>query len=431
MAWTLELPRFVTDRLGGHRVLIIGTYRSSELGPELEAARAALANHAAVHLELAGLDEPATAELAAEYGPALSVRDDTAPARADRRQLRCSSGTGPVDGCRGRGTPARAACRSGCVMCWGRRLAWPPRRPPPALGARLRYSVAMWISTRSAISRKATQKICSTRSNWLCWPAFSTSRRPGRARSAHALIRDTIYDDMVHPAPDPAARCGPRSTAPAGEVQRIPPRSPDHAVAAATPDTASAAADFAMALLPRPRPRDTVGAPAESVRQWRATVRMLDLAGVRPAGPQPNALERAVLARRGLVAALARAGDVVSARDEQKRTLALTTGNDALTVGALTLWDAPLVWRLRTTDAADEDIVVPLRRVLASDHPGPCGRDCYRRCSPSWKVRIRPPHCRRIRGTGVGACGPRRGPRRLRPVVVCGAQCPCLRSTGP
>nr|MDT0526195.1 hypothetical protein [Streptomyces sp. DSM 41633] len=95
------------------------------------------------------------------------------------------------------------------------------------------------------------------------------------------------------------------------------------------------------------------------------------LADARPVAAQSNMPARTVLARSGLVAALARSGDVVAARDEQKRTLALAAGHDALTVGVLTQWDAPLVWRLRVTDAADQDIVVPLRGVLDRDYPVP------------------------------------------------------------
>lgn len=363
---TLELLRFVTDRLGGHRVLIVGTYRSSELGPELEAARAALANHAAVHLELAGLDESATAELAAEYGlSALSgemlrlLRERTGGNPLFIRELARLMVAEGVEAGKG-GVPV------GVRDVLRRRLA---RLPAPTATA-LRQAAVLGrdvdLDLLGDLAQGNSEDLLDALEPAVL-AGLLDEPAPGRARFAHALIRDTIYDDM-------SILRRTRLHAAALGLLRRPGSSADssslayHAVAAATPDTASAAADFAMSAA---READSVGAPAESVRQWRATVRMLDLAGVRPAGPQPNMLERAVLARCGLVAALARAGDVVSARDEQKRTLALTVGNDVLTVGALTLWDAPLVWRLRVTDAADEDIVVPLRRVLASDHPVP------------------------------------------------------------
>lgn len=363
---TLELLRFVTDQLGGHRVLIIGTYRPSESGAELEAARAALANHAAAHLELAGLDETATAELAAEYGLSALAGDTL-------RNLRERTGGNPLfirELARlmvAEGVEAgKGSVPAGVRDVLRRRLA---RLPAPTATA-LRQAAVLgrdvdldllgdlaWGNSEELLDALEPAVLAGL----LDEPA------PGRARFAHALIRDTIYDDMsilrrtrLHAAALGLLR-RPGSSADSSSVAY-------HAVAAATPDTASEAADFAMAAA---RDADTVGAPAESVRQWRATVRMLELADVRPVAPQPNLPERTVLARSGLFAALARAGDVVAARDEQKRTLALAAGHDASMVGVLTRWDAPLVWRLRVTDAADQDIVVPLRGVLDRDHPVP------------------------------------------------------------
>ncbi|ODR25249.1 hypothetical protein BHQ19_13315 [Mycolicibacterium porcinum] len=361
---TLELLRFVTDRLDAHRVLIIGTYRSSESGAELDAARAALANHAAPHLELAGLDEAATAELAAEYGlSALAgetlrlLRERTGGNPLFIRELARLMVAGGVEAGKG-GVPV------GVRDVLRRRLA---RLPAPTATA-LRQAAVLGrdvdLDLLGDLARGNSEELLDSLEPAVL-AGLLDEPAPGRVRFAHALIRDTIYDDM-------SVLRRTRLHAAALALLRRPGSSADssslayHAVAAATSDTASEAADFAMAAA---READTVGAPAESARQWHAAVRMLDLAGARQAGPQPNMLERAVLARCGLVAALARAGDVVSARDEQKRTLKLAAGHDALTVGALTRWDAPLVWRLRVTDAADPDIVVPLRRVLSLDHP--------------------------------------------------------------
>lgn len=361
---TLELLRFVTDRLDAHRVLIIGTYRSSESGAELDAARAALANHAAPHLELAGLDEAATAELAAEYGlSALAgetlrlLRERTGGNPLFIRELARLMVAEGVEAGKG-GVPV------GVRDVLRRRL---DRLPAPTATA-LRQAAVLGrdvdLDLLGDLARGNSEELLDSLEPAVL-AGLLDEPAPGRVRFAHALIRDTIYDDM-------SVLRRTRLHAAALALLRQPGSSADssslayHAVAAATADTASEAADFAMAAA---READTVGAPAESARQWHAAVRMLDLAAARQAGPQPNTLERAVLARCGLVAALARAGDVVSARDEQKRTLKLAAGHDALTVGALTRWDAPLVWRLRVTDAADPDIVVPLRRVLSLDHP--------------------------------------------------------------
>ncbi|MDV3126618.1 AAA family ATPase [Mycobacterium sp. 21AC1] len=362
---TLELLRLAADRLTGDPVLLIGTYRPSESGPELETARAALANRAAAHLNLTGLDEAATAELAADYGLSM-VAGETL------RLLRERTGGNPLfvrelarlmvaEGAEA----AKVGVPAGVRDVLRRRLA---RLPGPTASA-LRQAAVLGRD----VDLDLLGELASGNSEELLdalEPAVLAGLldepSPGRARFAHALVRDTIYDDM-------SILRRSRLHAAALELLRRPDSVADatslayHAVSAATPDTAVAAAEFAITAA---READTVGAPAESARQWRAAVRMFDLAGTRSASPpQPDTGEHSVPARCGLISALARAGDVASARDELRRTLTVVAGDDALTVRVLTAWDAPLVWRLRTTDAADPHVVAPLRRVLGRDHP--------------------------------------------------------------
>jgi DNA-binding SARP family transcriptional activator len=351
---TLELLRLITDRLGERPVLVVATYRPSESGAELEIARAALANHTVAHRILAGLDDEATAELAAECGLA-TIGAETL------RLLRERTGGNPLfirelvrlmvaegaDAAHG-GVPV------GVRDVLRRRLA----RLPGATATALRQVAVLGrevdLDLLGEVARRDPDELLdalepAVLSGLLDEPA------PGRIRFAHNLFRDTLYDDT-------SLLRRSRLHATALELLRRPGRIADagslayHAVAAATTDTAAEAADFAMAAA---READDVGAVGEAVRQWRAAVGMFDLAAVPAVG--------AVSARCGLVSALARAGDVMSAREQQKRLLAEHADDDSV-VHALTAWNAPLVWRLRTGDALDRDIVDPLRRVLGGDH---------------------------------------------------------------
>ncbi|HTM83431.1 MAG TPA: BTAD domain-containing putative transcriptional regulator, partial [Mycobacterium sp.] len=361
---TLELLRLAADRLAGHPVLVIGTYRPSESGTELETARAALANCTAAHLNLSGLDEAETAELAADYGLSV-VTGETV------RLLRERTGGNPLfvrelarlmvaEGVEA----AKIGVPAGVRDVLRRRLAGLPGPTSTALRQAAVLGRDVDLDLLEELARDNADELLDALEPAVL-AGLLDEPAPGRVRFAHTLIRDTIYDDM-------SVLRRSRLHAAALELMRRPPRAADaaslayHAVAAATPDTANAAAGFAMAAA---READAVGAPAESVRQWRACVRMLDLAGIRTADPKPRTVESVVAAQCGLISALARAGDVVSAREEQRRTLALAAGRDGLTVNALTAWDAPLIWRLRVTDAVDHDVVAPLRRVLTGKHP--------------------------------------------------------------
>ncbi|CRZ17531.1 ATP-binding protein [Mycolicibacterium neworleansense] len=191
---------------------------------------------------------------------------------------------------------------------------------------------------------------------------------PGRLRFAHALVRDTLYEDTSKLRRS-------RLHGAALELLRAPGRTVDaaalahHAVAAATAETSLAAAVFATEAA---READSVGAHAEAARQWRAAVQMLELAAGRRLVPRADALDDEIAARCGLISALAQSGDAVAARIEMKAALQLLTGTsrDDLTVRVLTAWDTPLVWRDREYDESDAQMIGLLRRVLAGNGGG-------------------------------------------------------------
>ncbi|MGW0157888.1 BTAD domain-containing putative transcriptional regulator [Mycobacterium sp. NPDC003323] len=351
---TLELLRLTADRLAARRVLVIGTYRPSESAAELGQARAALANHTAAHLKLAGLDDTALSELATDCGlPAVTretlrlLRERTGGNPLFARELARLMAAEGTDAAHGR-IPAGV----GDVL--RRRLA----RLPPQTVTALRQAAVLGrevdITLLGELARSDDDELLDALEPAVL-AGLLDEPAPGRIRFAHNLIRDTLYEDTS------VLR---RSRLHASALDLLRGRGTDaaslahHAVAAATADTAAEAADFAMTAAAE---ADAVGAPVEAARQWRAAVRMFDLTG--------GVGIEAVPARCGLIRALARAGDAIAAREELHRIMAVVGGDPQLTVRALTAMDAPLVWRLRMGDFIDPVIVDPLRRTLGEHHP--------------------------------------------------------------
>jgi DNA-binding SARP family transcriptional activator len=358
---TLELLRMVTDRLEDDRVLLIGTYRPSESDVELETARAALISHTATHLLLTGLDAAATAALVADCGlPPVSgevlrtLRERTAGNPLFVREmarLLTAEGTDAVGG-----IPV------GVRDVLRRRLARLPGatvtvlRQAAVLGRDIDVDVLAELGDRD-VDDLLDALEPAVLAGLLDEPA------PSRLRFAHTLIRDTLYEDT-------SLLRRTRLHAAALDLLRRPGRSTDsaelahHAVSAATTETASDAAVFAVAAA---READGAGAPVEAARLWRSALQMSDLS--RQAGMRVQDRDSVVEARCGLVSSLASAGDAVTARSELKRTLAMVRGDDELTLRALSAWDAPLVWRVRVTHGVDPEIVEPLERVLRGNLP--------------------------------------------------------------
>ncbi|CDO10406.1 transcriptional regulator [Mycolicibacterium cosmeticum] len=350
---TLELLRLVSDRLGAQPVLAVGTYRPSESGAELEMARAALANVTAAHVHLGGLDDAALVELAADCGlPTVTAetlkllrdRTDGNPLFV-REMARLMAAEGPAAGYAGVPAGVRDVVR--------RRLARLPGQTATALRQAAVLGREVELDLLEELAHSGDEMLDALEPAVLA--GLLDEPAPGRIRFAHSLIRDTLYDDTS------LLR---RTRLHAAALAVLRGRGADaatlayHAVAAATTETAGEAARFATAAA---READAMGAPGEAARQWRAAVRMLELAAAEP--------QRAVPARCGLISALARAGDAISAREELNRTVTLAAADDDLLVQTMTALDSPLVWRLRTGDHIDPVIVDPLRRLLTLDHP--------------------------------------------------------------
>ncbi|WP_231514511.1 BTAD domain-containing putative transcriptional regulator [Mycobacterium sp. URHB0044] len=371
---TLELLRLAADALVGRPVLVIATYRPSEAGSELESARAALAARTAAHLILSGLDAAATVALAADSG-LTDVSGQTL------RLLRERTGGNPLfvrelarlmaaEGA----DAVQSAVPAGIRDVLRRRLA----RLPGATLTALRQAAVLGrdvdVDLLAELAGRDTDDLLDALEPAVV-VGLLVEPGPGLVRFAHAVVRDTLYEDIsllrrsrLHAAALAILRQRARAADPTSLAH--------HAAAAATPDTAAEAAEFAVAAA---READAVGAHAEAARQWRSAVQLLELTATR-AKSAPDHLDRDMEARCGLIGSLARAGDVVAARSELKRALAcasLAAGEvgDALAARALVAWDAPLLWRVRIADTVDGDIVDPLHRALEAEarsaHPAP------------------------------------------------------------
>jgi DNA-binding SARP family transcriptional activator len=357
---TLELLRLVVHELQDQPVLVIATYRPSESGTELGAARAALAVRTVAHLNIGGLDADATTALAVDCGL-------TALTEQESRLLHDRTGGNPLfvrelarlmmsEGL----DTARVAVPVGVGDVLRRRIV----RLPGATVTALRQAAVLGrevdIDLLAELAQRDPDDVLDALEPAVLIGLLEEPG-PGLVRFAHALVRDTLYEDTsllrrsrLHGAALDLLLAAGRTSDPAALAY--------HAVAAATPATAAAAAELAMAA---GRDADSVGAPVEAVRQWQAAVRMLALANRAEAGP-PD-VERTIEAYCGWVAASARVGDVVAARDALKEALPLADKSDELTAQLLTAWHAPLIWRVRISDDADSEIVGPLQRALRGE----------------------------------------------------------------
>ncbi|MGY4711747.1 BTAD domain-containing putative transcriptional regulator [Mycolicibacterium sp. CBM1] len=359
---TLELLRLVIHELRDRPVLLVATYRPSESGSELNSARAALAVHTAAHLSIGGLDDTATAALAADCGltnlTAEALRllhDRTGGNPLFVRELARLSVADGFDA-------ARVAVPAGVGDVLRRRLEQLPGPTVTALRQAAVLGREVDVDALADLAHRAPDDLLDALEPAIL-VGLLDEPGPGRIRFAHALVRDTLYEDTsllrrsrLHATALDLLRTSGRDADPAALAY--------HAVAAATPASAAEAADLAMAAA---RDADRLGAPIEAARQWRSAVRMLALAG--RAETDVDRVGRIIAAHCGLVSAAARVGDIVGARDGLTQALPLAADSEDGAVRLLSAWDAPLIWRIRVDDTPDDMIVGSLRRVLAGPTP--------------------------------------------------------------
>ncbi|SEL61480.1 Transcriptional regulatory protein, C terminal [Blastococcus sp. DSM 46786] len=358
---TLQLLRQVVGRLAGQPVLVLATYRSTEDDEALAATRAALATATAAHLALGGLDAAGVAVLARDNGLEHPGEDVVALLRErtggnplfvrELTRLIVSEGA----------AAARAGVPVGVREVLRRRV---DRLPGPAVTA-LRQAAVLGRETDvdllAAVTGHDPDELLDALETAVL-AGLLVEPAPGQVRFSHALVRDTLYEDL------PLMR---RARVHAAALAALEARDADatalahHAVAAAGPSTAAAAVPYVVAAA---REAEQLGAHADAARQWATALRLLELAGPRPGGDE--ALLALLLPS---IPAHARAGNAVVAREQQRLAVRAAARLDRrdLHVAALAAWDAPLVWTVRDDGAQDPELLDPLRQLLET----PAGED--------------------------------------------------------
>ncbi|SIN41900.1 AfsR/SARP family transcriptional regulator [Micromonospora cremea] len=335
-------------------VLILGTYRATEISPELTAALARAARLEPVREYLAGLSASATGELArvvagTELDPPtvrlIHSRSGGNPFFVrELAQLYVAEGGGALaavppgvrDVIRHRlaqlPAPTRTVLRQAAVL--GRDL------DPEVLGALAGDTTTLLDAVDRALQA-----------------GFLSEQEPdGRLRFTHILVRDTLYADLSAP------RRAALHAAVAEALQRRQPTDPaalaHHLLHAGGPAAARRAAGYARTAAEQ---AERAGNPHEAARLWAQVVDAYDRAG------ESERRERlgAVL---GLGRALAVTGRLAEARRRRAEAIAdaESIGDPRLVAEVLAGFDVPAIWTRNDDDRLSGRIVEAAEHALTA-----------------------------------------------------------------
>ncbi|MEV5611167.1 BTAD domain-containing putative transcriptional regulator [Streptomyces sp. NPDC052225] len=179
--------------------------------------------------------------------------------------------------------------------------------------------------------------------------------RPG-LRFAHALVRDTLYEDVSGP------RRAQWHAAAGAALERVRPDAVEalarHFLAAGTRATALPGARYAAAAAERAEHRF---APHEAERLWAAALSAYDRAGE----DHPRTRLRLLMGRARALAVTGRLPEARAAR-AQALTAAETLGDPQLTASVLTAFDVPANWPRNDDEDLSARIASATERTLAA-----------------------------------------------------------------
>ncbi|MEU5784398.1 BTAD domain-containing putative transcriptional regulator [Micromonospora lupini] len=338
-------------------VLVLGTYRATEISPELTAALARSAALEPVRVYLGGLSPEATGELARAL-TASELDPPTVGLIHDR------SGGNPffvrelVQLYASAGGAALAEVPPGVRDVIRHRLAQLPAatrtvlRQAAVLGRDVDPAVLGALTGDPAALLDAVDRALQA--------GFLTEREPdGQLRFTHILVRDTLYADLS------AARRAAWHAAVAEALQRRQPVDPatlaHHLLSAGGPAAARRAAGYARTAAEQAE-RD--GNPHEAARLWAQVIDAYDRAG----GTERRERLSAVL---GLGRALAVTGRLAQARSHRAQAIAdaEAVGDPRLTVEVLAGFDVPAIWTRNDDDRLSERIVRAAEHALTGLGP--------------------------------------------------------------
>lgn len=340
-------------------VLIVGTYRTTETSAALTDALGRTARAEPARIYLGGLPEPRVREL---------VRALTDGARSD-------------------GTHADRAMTPDAARLIHERSAGNPffvreltrlwesegeaglHTVPPGVRETIRHRLAALTGTARTQLRQAAvigpeidldlliplagdeQLVLDTVESALL-AGFLVERDADRLRFTHALVHETLYDDIA------LARRARWHASVAGIIEEVRPDDvtaiAHHLLRAGSRAPGARTAHYTRAAAERAERRS---APHEAARLWRETVVALD----RSADGDPRDRLQAVM---GLVRALAVTGDLPQARRRRAEavTAAEVVGDPLLTARVIGSFDVPAIW------TANDDPELSARLVTAAEH---------------------------------------------------------------
>jgi DNA-binding SARP family transcriptional activator len=356
---SLDLLTAVAAVVESHRVVLVAAYRGQEVGPGLTAALAVLARHAPVRLQLGGLDADEVAELVGSLSDgevdqvvagAIAARTDGNPFYV-RETARLLASEGEL--------VAIAEVPAGVRDVIRRRVARLPAHAQTVL--RLAAVVGRDVDVDVLLGaddgdedRSLDAVEAGVMAGLLVEPAA------GRLRFAHALVRDTLYDDIsrlrrsrLHARiADVMEAAG--STDYAGITH--------HLREAGSPVATAKAVGYAVRAAEQAESRSALAAAGDLWEQAIALHERL---------PDADPTERVELRIR-VARAHGNSGSL-RLRDALHRAIdeAAATGDTSLVARAVTAWDGAMTWSQHVYGQTDlkllEWIAVALAEVPESD----------------------------------------------------------------
>jgi DNA-binding SARP family transcriptional activator len=328
----------------GGPVLLVGTYRSTEVGPLLTEALGRLARTEPTRVQLGGLTEQEVAEMVAALAVPAPAADIHARSGGNpffvRELTRLWSAEGDA---------ALHTVPPGVRDVLRHRLS----RLPDAVQAHLRLASVLGQDVELAvlIAVAGDEQAVLDSVEAAVAGGFVVEPDATRLRFTHALVRETLYDGIARArrtrwhaaAAEALADLRPADVAAIAHHLLL---AEDQAPADRVAHYATAAAELAEAR----------SAPHEAARWWQAAV---------DAHTEVRARLTAVM---GLVRALAVTGSLGRARAERAAAAdaAEAIGDPVLTADVLGAFDVPAIWTTNDDDALSARLVAAARRTLAA-----------------------------------------------------------------
>ncbi|MER5419807.1 BTAD domain-containing putative transcriptional regulator [Streptosporangium roseum] len=353
---TLQLLRHLAVRLASAEIMIIATYRPAEAADHLGATWAALAGRQTHRLDLHGLSDDEVAQLLRERS-GREVDPLTARTVAER------TGGNPLFVCETArliatdGTPAARALPPGVRDLIRRRIA----RLPAAARTTLRDAAVVGrdvdVDVLLALDGAEEEAVLEGLEVGVL-TGLLTEPAPGRVRFAHVLVRETLYEDT------PGIRRIRLHGRVFGALERVRPGDVSalghHALAAATPSTAGRAVPYVVAAAEKAA---ALHAYREAESFYRGALGLVD-----------DDHRRLDLLCR-LVGVQANEGNVMAARENRERAIAVARRLGTGLTRALTAYEAPVTWSIQPDRQVDEAFVAAVREALAEEPSSETGEE--------------------------------------------------------